>query len=180
MPSVPKPPAEMKDIRARAIEMLVSGQTVVEVAEELGKHRNTIRAWRNSEEGSAYFDRLMKHRFSEVLPIALNSMMKKVENPKSPLIGVVKAFESIANRSGHPEQRPIQEQPDKGSLQISINLGDDEPSTVTIDHDVQMLKQQVAQLMEANETLRQSNQELLQNLQLAENEADEMREAGNG
>ncbi|WP_282118334.1 helix-turn-helix domain-containing protein [Ruegeria atlantica] len=163
MASLVKPSEHLKENQVQAIDLLVSGWTVNDVADELGVHRNTIRRWRNSEHGSEYFDAMLKARMSECLPGLLSTVVDRAKEPKAPLIGVVRAFESVANRAGHPEVKAIDPTTGGAALAIEINLdppGQPEPKDITPDPaqeemraEIERLNKELAELkVQSNET----------------------------
>jgi uncharacterized protein YjcR len=62
----------------RAIELMVYSPHMkqIEIAEELGVHRDTIRRWQNDEEFKEAFSQACKQRFKEAENIAVNAMIK--------------------------------------------------------------------------------------------------------
>ncbi|WP_170402845.1 helix-turn-helix domain-containing protein [Ruegeria arenilitoris] len=147
MAALVKPSENLKEEQVAAIDMLVAGRTVTEVAEHFGIHRNTVRRWRNSEDGSDYFDRMLKARMAECLPGLLNTVVDRATEPKAPLIGVVRAFESVANRAGHPEVKAVDPINNGAGLAIEINLDPpNQPKDITPDPALDQMKAEVESL----------------------------------
>ncbi|WP_170366596.1 hypothetical protein [Ruegeria arenilitoris] len=125
----------MEERRQKLVDGLVAGMSRKELQELIGVSNASITRWLQEDEVKEAYRAALVTRMGLVLPGFITAMEQKSQDPKTGLMALAKAFETLANKSGFEDANKMQQQPAALGIEINLNTGDEGMIDVTPDEE---------------------------------------------
>lgn len=118
-------PRPLSDEKREFVRQMCEGIATPEIIRRMGISKSRAYRWRSSDAVQDAYRRQMVGKMAAALPRMIDRVEIRANADDAPLMGLVKAAEFLADRTGLAPQPP--EEKAAAALQIQINLGDDRP-----------------------------------------------------
>lgn len=118
-------PRALSDLQKQFVQAMCEGYSTRQIMTQLNISKSRAYRWRASDQIQDLYRRQMVGRMAAALPRMIDRVEIRAAADDAPLMGLVRAAEFLADRTGLAPQPP--EQKPAGALAIQINLGDNGP-----------------------------------------------------